>query len=88
MNQEILISHVLFPWETFKDQREREQREKENGGIRWTEEFRKEIRQNIVRYSEMENQALRNSNLNEVYKMIPCHFRNELFKGVTFPIWN
>jgi hypothetical protein len=38
--EEVYISHVLFPWETFAAQAEREQRERENGGARWTDEFR------------------------------------------------
>ena len=65
--EEIYISHVLFPWETFAEQAEREQRERENGGARWTDEFRKEIRENILRYANTENAAIRNSSLNEVY---------------------
>lgn len=35
--EEIYISHVLFPWETFAAQAEREKRERENGGARWTD---------------------------------------------------
>lgn len=49
--EEIFISHVLFPWETFAAQAEREQRERKNGGARWTESFRKEVRENILRYA-------------------------------------
>lgn len=85
--EEIYISHVLFPWETFAEQAEREQRERENGGARWTDEFRKEIRENILRYANTENAAIRNSSLNEVYRLVPYHFRSELFAGVYFPIW-
>lgn len=50
--EEIFISHVLFPWETFAAQAEREQRERKNGGARWTESFRKEVRENILRYAD------------------------------------
>lgn len=85
--QEISISHVLFPWETFEAQGKRESLEKSNGGVRWTEDFRKEVRVNVLRYAAMENEAVRNSCLNDVYKLVPCHFRNELFQGVYFPIW-
>ena len=85
--EEIYISHVLFPWETFSAQAEREQREKEQNGARWTEDFLKEIRSNILRYADMKDLALRNSFLNEVYKMCPFHFREELFAGVSFPKW-
>ncbi len=85
--EEIFISHIRFPWETFAAQAEREQRERENGGARWTTEFREEIRENILRYANMENAAMRNSSLNEVYRLVPYHFRSELFAGVYFPIW-
>ena len=46
--EEIFISHVLFPWETFAAQAEREQRERKNGGARWTDEFRKEVRKKYL----------------------------------------
>ena len=99
--EEIFISHVLFPWETFAAQAEREQRERKNGGARWTDEFRKEVRKNILRYANTEffspdkygehagimNKAMRNSNLNELYRLVPYHFRSELFAGVSFPLW-
>lgn len=99
--EEIFISHVLFPWETFAAQAEREQRERENGGARWTESFQKEVRENILRYANttffpeekygkragIMNKAMRNSSLNEVYRLVPYHFRDELFAGVCFPIW-
>lgn len=99
--EEIYISHVLFPWETFAAQAEREQRERANGGARWTDEFRKEVRENILRYAntifyseekygehaEIMNKAMRNSSLNEAYRLVPYHFRSELFAGVSFPIW-
>lgn len=85
--EEIYISHVLFPWETFSAQAEREQREKEQNGARWTEDFLKEIRSNILLYADMKDLSLRNSLLNEVYKMCPFHFREELFAGVSFPEW-
>lgn len=97
--EEVYISHVLFPWETFAAQAEREQRERENGGARWTDEFRKEVRENILRYANTEffssekhehaeimNRAMRNTSLNEVYRLVPYHFRSELFAGVYFPI--
>ncbi len=85
--EQIYISHVLFPWETFEKQGQREKRERKNGGIRWTKEFKREVRENIVRYANMEDQAIRNSSLNEVYRLVPIHFRSELFEGVSFPIW-
>lgn len=99
--EEIYISHVLFPWETFAAQAEREQRERKNGGARWTESFRKEVRENILRYANTEffspdkygehagimNKAMRNSTLNELYRLVPFHFRSELFAGVSFPLW-
>lgn len=47
----VYISHVLFPWETFAAQAEREERERMNGGTRWTEEFLQEIRENVLRYA-------------------------------------
>ena len=89
--EEIFISHVLFPWETFAAQAEREQRD----------EFRKEVRKNILRYANttffpeekygkhagIMNKAMRNSSLNEVYRLVPYHFRSELFAGVSFPLW-
>lgn len=82
--EEIFISHVLFPWETFAAQAEREQRERKNGGARWTESFRKEVRENILRYANttffpeekyekhagIMNKAMRNSSLNEVYRLV------------------
>lgn len=86
--EEVYISHVMFPWESFADVRIREEREKQNGGSRWTDEFRLEVRQNIERYAAMEDIALRNFNLNDIYKMIPYHYRDELFKGVCFPVWD
>lgn len=85
--EQVYISHVLFGWETFADCAEREERERKNGGARWTEEFLAEVRENILRYSAMENQALRNSCLNEIWKQVPLHFKKELFSGVVFPIW-
>lgn len=85
---EIYISNVKFPWETFSDVNNREEREKQNGGSRWTDEFKSEVRKNIIRYAGMENEAIRNSNLNDIYKLTPFHFRNELFKGIVFPIWD
>lgn len=84
--EQAYITHVLFPWETFQAQGKREERERANDGSRWTEEFKKEVRSNILRYANMEDLALRNSNLNDVYKLVPFHFRTELFKGVYFPI--
>lgn len=86
--EQIYISHVLFPWETFQEQGQREERERANGGARWTEKFKKEVRDNILGYANMKDPALRNSLLNDVYKMVPFHFRTELFKGVHFPIWD
>lgn len=86
--EQVYISHVLFPWETFQAQRQREERELANGGARWTKEFREEIRSNILRYCNIEDLALRNSCLNDVYKLVPFHFRTELFQGVYFPIWD
>ena len=100
--QEVFISHVLFPWEAFAAQGERERRERENGGIRWTEDFKREVRENILRYAnepaftggftnanlDTMNKAFRNSSLNDVYNLVPCHFREELFDGVTFPIFD
>lgn len=77
------ISHVLFPWETFAAQAEREERERANGGERWTEEFLQESRENVLRYAteqvftpeEFEGAAImnkteRNSNLSDVYYFI------------------
>lgn len=84
----VYISHVLFPWETFQAQGERETRELANDGTRWTEEFKAEVRSNILRYAEMEDLVLRNSGLNDVYKHTPFHFRDELFSGVLFPVWD
>ena len=49
--ENVYITHVLFPWETFAAQSEREARERASGGV-------------------------------------PLHFREEVFAGVSFPIWN
>lgn len=81
---EVYITHVLFPWETFAQQEERESREIENDGARWTDEFIAEVRQNIERYAAFEDLALRNSLLTDVYKLVPVHFRNELFAGISW----
>lgn len=86
--KEVYITHVMFPWETFADVGIREEREMKNDGARWTEEFKGEVRENIERYAAMENEALRNSCLNDVYRLIPFHFRIELFMGIVFPVWN
>lgn len=85
---QVYITHVLFPWETFQAQWQREEMERSNGGARWTKEFKEEVRNNILRYANIEDPALRNSNLNDVFKLVPCHFRTELFAGVYFPIWD
>lgn len=82
-----LISHVLFPWETFAEQGEREKRELEANGARWTPEFRKIVRGHILRYADMKIPAIRSSCLNEVYRLTPIHFRGELFSGVSFPLF-
>lgn len=89
---EVYISHVLFPWETFSQKGERERREIENGGARWTDEFMVEVRRHIEEYAAIDttdygNLALRNTLLNDVYKMVPFHFRDELFSGILFPIF-
>lgn len=86
--EQVYISHFLFPWETFQAQGKREDRERANGGIRWTEKFKEEVRNNILRYGSEKDLALRNSCLNDVYKLVPLRFRDELFAGVSFPIWN
>ena len=99
--EEIYISHVLFPWETFAAQAERERRERENGGARWTEEFLQEVRENVLRYAneaffsraefehaDFMNKAMRNSSLNDVYNIVPFHFRKRIFEGVYFPIFD
>lgn len=84
----IYISHVLFPWETFAAQAEREQRELENDGARWTDEFLEEVRENVLRYANETNLALRNCSLNDIYRLVPFHFRNKIFSGVYFPIFD
>lgn len=84
----IYFSGIRFPWETFAMQAEREERERANDDERWTDEFLAEVRQNILRYAGETEQAIGNSCLNEVYMLAPFHFRNELFSGVDFPIWN
>lgn len=86
--EQVCISHVLFPWETFQTQGQREERECANGGTRWTEEFKNEVRDNILRYAGMEDLALRNSLLNDIYKLVPFHFKQELFQGVSFSVWD
>lgn len=98
--EEVYISHVRFPWESFALQAEREQRERENGGARWTDDFRREVREHILRYAnepafssaehkyaDIMNKSFRNASLNEVYWLVPIHFRDELFAGVSFPIF-
>lgn len=40
--ENVYITHVLFPWETFAAQSEREARERASGGDRWTEDFLRE----------------------------------------------
>lgn len=42
--ENVYITHVLFPWETFAAQSEREARERASGGDRWTEDFLREVR--------------------------------------------
>lgn len=99
--EEVFISHVLFPWETFADQAKREQREIENGGARWTEEFLQEVRENVLRYAnepffspkeykhaDIMNKSMRNSSLNDVYNLVPFHFRERIFEGIYFPIFD
>lgn len=85
--QDVCISHILFPWETFEEQKEREKREKENNGSRWTDEFCKEVREHILRYSKLEEVALRSASLYEIYKLVPVHLRGELFNGISLPMW-
>lgn len=43
--ENVYITHVLFPWETFAAQSEREARERASGGDRWTEDFLREVRE-------------------------------------------
>lgn len=86
-NKEIHITHVLFPWENFCEQAERENHEKKNGGTRWTDEFCKTVRTNVLRYSELEDIALRSASLYEVYVLVPFHLRSEIFAGVSLPVW-
>ena len=86
--EHVYISNVLFPWETFQAQGERAERERANNGARWTEEFRQEVRSHILEYANKKDLALRNLLLNDVYQMVPFHFRTELFQGVLFPIWD
>ena len=86
--EHVYISNVLFPWETFQAQGEREERERANNGARWTEEFRQEVRSHILEYANKKDLALRNLLLNDVYQMVPFHFRTELYQGVLFPIWD
>lgn len=96
----VYISHVLFPWETFAAQAEREQREQENDGVRWTDDFKREVREHILnyanesffssekyKYAHVMNQMLRNGLLNDVYRLVPIHFRKELFAGISFKIF-
>ena len=49
--ENVYITHVLFPWETFAAQSEREARERASGGDRWTEDFLREVRENVLRYA-------------------------------------
>ena len=99
--ENVYITHVLFPWETLAAQSEREARERASGGDRWTEDFLREVRENVLRYAnepffppdefkhaEFMNTSMRNSCLNDVYSLVPLHFREEVFAGVSFPIWN
>lgn len=99
--ENVYITHVLFPWETFAAQSEREARERASGGDRWTEDFLREVRENVLRYANepffppdefkhagFMNTSMRNSCLNDVYRLVPLHFREEVFAGVSFPIWN
>lgn len=99
--ENVYITHVLFPWETFAAQSEREARERASGGDRWTEDFLREVRENVLRYAnepffppdefkraEFMNTSMRNSCLNDVYRLVPLHFHEEVFAGVSFPIWN
>lgn len=99
--ENVYITHALFPWETFAAQSEREARERASGGDRWTEDFLREVRENVLRYAnepffppdefkhaEFMNTSMRNSCLNDVYRLVPLHFREEVFAGVSFPIWN
>ena len=99
--EEIYITHVLFPWETFSAQAEREERERANDGARWTEEFLQEVRENVLRYAneqffspeehehaDIMNRSMRNDSLNDVYKLVPFHYRSRIFEGVSFPVFD
>lgn len=54
--ENVYITHVLFPWETFAAQSEREARERASGGDRWTENFLREVRENVLRYANKPEQ--------------------------------
>ena len=84
---DVCISYVRFPWETFGAQAEREAREAKNDGDRWIEEFLAEVRSNIEIYAAEPDEALRNCLLNDVWNLTPVHFRRELFAGISFPVW-
>ena len=82
--ENVYITHVLFPWETFAAQSEREARERASGGDYWTEDFLRDE----FKHAGFMNTSMRNSCLNDVYRLVPLHFREEVFAGVSFPIWN
>ena len=42
----------------------------------------------FLRYADITDKAMRNSNLNDTYWLVPHHFRDEIFAGVSFPIWD
>ena len=84
------FSPMLLPWETFKEQAERERREEETG-VRWTEELLAEVRAHILDYSaqltgEYQHDMLPKHCLHEVWRSLPHHYRKELFEGVSCPL--
>lgn len=76
---------MLFPWETFKQQAERERRERQTG-VRWSDEFVSEIRLHVMEYASQLTGEYRKdvalvANLNETWRLLPYHMRHEIFEG-------
>lgn len=84
MDDDFRLPSVLFPWESFKDQAEREARETANDNRRWTEEFLLEVKQKVNEYeADLDagwvERTCAVSNLNDVYRIVPYHFRGKVF---------
>lgn len=76
---------MLFPWETFRQQAERERRERQTG-VYWPDEFLAEIRGHVREYAsqltgEYVKDVVPKACLNETWRLLPYHMRHEVFDG-------